>query len=250
MDPKKRKLNVLTSYFAKQNVNSAGSEKTGTDTRQHQEPSCSESGSESVLTPVHQNVEPPPSLAINADIKQDIITFTNNTIPEDNRHHLFTNCVQVPPKSFTFPESGSRNLRFQHSWLSRWTWLAYSESTDGAFCSVCIFYANSAEPNKNRANLNLVKQPFKKWKDAVETFNKHQQMDIHQFAALRQSTRAQVELNNVDSIEMQVNSAFQTQVRQNRAALLPIIERYYFAADKISHYEDTLKMGLFSTRPM
>lgn len=60
-------------------------------------------------------------------------------VNSSHRYNILKNTFN-PDTTFKFPGSGKRNLKFQINWLSRWKWLAYSVSCDGAFCKYCMLF--------------------------------------------------------------------------------------------------------------
>lgn len=270
---KKRKLNVLTSYFTpnvndRDNINVIKSSAlphthnstddiainkdkqiTDTDTENIKHINVQVDNSSSSAVNITHNTTCDIAIDINTQIESDNIkvdelsssavstTHTNtNTncdiafiagkpIDDEKRLQIF-NSVGAPVASFKFPVSGERNLKFQSTWLSRWNWLAYSQSTDGAFCSVCVIFGNKEQ--EYRAHIKLVKEPFRTWKNAVVAFDKHQSSEAHKLAALRQVGRAQVAAEKVESIGAQLDKALKEKVCENRAALKPIIETVIF----------------------
>ena len=53
------------------------------------------------------------------------------------RHELLTNAYS-PPSDYTFWLDSKGSRRFQHSWLQKYRWLAYSPLLRGPMCKVCV----------------------------------------------------------------------------------------------------------------
>jgi len=49
-------------------------------------------------------------------------------------------------------------LRFQYSWLSKFTWQAYSSKLDGEFCKFCVAFANYESGTNSQPLGALVKK--------------------------------------------------------------------------------------------
>ena len=49
----------------------------------------------------------------------------------------------VPPTSFNFPKHAEHGKQrsFQHSWLTKYPWLAYSRLLDSGFCLPCALFS-------------------------------------------------------------------------------------------------------------
>ena len=83
---------------------------------------------------------------------------------------------------FVFPatEINKKNLRFQLSWLKNYPWLTYSAVEDGAYCRVCILFAQKGVEKGKHERLNsLVQTCVKDWKRALERFKDHQTKRYH-----------------------------------------------------------------------
>lgn len=46
----------------------------------------------------------------------------------------------APTKHFVFPKN-SQHRRYSHDWEDKYSWLRYSASCDGAYCSTCFCFA-------------------------------------------------------------------------------------------------------------
>ncbi|KAE9542517.1 hypothetical protein AGLY_003378 [Aphis glycines] len=66
--------------------------------------------------------------------------------------------IWKPDSTLKFPQSGNRNLKFQLSWLTRWSWLR--------------------ERGKQKLG-KLILEHFSNWKKAIEEFNKHENTNYH-----------------------------------------------------------------------
>ena len=75
-----------------------------------------------------------------------------------------------PSESFKFPLTmfGKQKRSFQISWQSKYPGLVYSEQEDGAYCKFCVLFDCEAQKWGQ-----LVKEPFRNWRKAVEKFNEN-----------------------------------------------------------------------------
>ena len=73
-----------------------------------------------------------------------------------------------PPSGFSFPyvTVGAQNRSFQKQWLNEFTWVAYSNIYNGAFCKWCVVFApqtisRSAKPPGSlvRDHTAIIKRP-------------------------------------------------------------------------------------------
>jgi hypothetical protein len=133
----------------------------------------------------------------------------------------------IPNVSYNFPKSGKRNLKFQHSWLYEFKWLAYSDIEDGAYCKICIFFPS---PNicvgkgSHEATGRLVLDKYDHWKNAKEDFKKHEKTDYHKFNQLQEKNVLSIKEKKTISIDLQLNEAKKKEVLENRKKILPIIK--------------------------
>ena len=146
-------------------------------------------------------------------------------IPDAEKYLAFNNCWKPDP-NFVFPVSieAGKNRSFLHSWLQQFPWLAYSESVNGAFCKICIFFGNLSSC-KNAGKLNkLLKSPYTYWTGAKYKFTTHQNSQIHQNALLSYATFEKIMQQKAVPIDVCMNRASQKIIEDNRKKLIPIIE--------------------------
>ncbi|XP_028149443.2 uncharacterized protein LOC114342832 [Diabrotica virgifera virgifera] len=91
----------------------------------------------------------------------------------------------LPSHKFCVEIIGSKKRTFQVKWLQRFPWLAYSDKLKGAFCKLCVVFCPSAVGSGyHESPENLVKKAFRKWKDAIEVFQKHSRTKYHQHSSI------------------------------------------------------------------
>ena len=89
--------------------------------------------------------------------------------------------VWVPPETFRFPSSGNPSRQFQHGWLQRFKWLAYSAAEDGAFCKYCVlFHAQIYHERRCQRPGPLVEKKYNQWQSATGDFTVHEILKYHQ----------------------------------------------------------------------
>lgn len=132
--------------------------------------------------------------------------------------------IWKPDSTFKFPQSGNRNLKFQLSWLTRWSWLSYSKMLDGVFCKYCVLF-NQNEGGRGKQKLGkLILEHFSNWKKAIEEFNKHENTNYHKMSVLNADNLLSVYNKNKDSIDVQINKSLKMEIQQNRKKIQPIIK--------------------------
>ncbi|XP_025416778.1 zinc finger MYM-type protein 1-like [Sipha flava] len=123
-----------------------------------------------------------------------------------------TDDIWVPDDCYIFPSSGKRNLKFQRCWFKRWNWLAYSEKDDGAYCKYCVLFAGEDGGVGKQTFGNLVKKPFKNWKDAIEVFNNHTNCEYHKTCILKGTCAKQILEKKVEPIDIQIDSGIKHKI--------------------------------------
>lgn len=145
--------------------------------------------------------------------------------------HKALTSAENPTTAFSFPKSGSRNLRFQHAWLSRFRWLLYSKVQDGAYCKYCCLfmrYGNVGKGGHEKAG-RLVKTPFNNWKDAIECFCEHEKSQYHANCQ-EKATNFQTCQNRNTDVALQLQKFDDTKRAENRSKLISIIKTVIFCA--------------------
>jgi len=85
----------------------------------------------------------------------------------------------IPEQNYKYPTNNKRNLKFQHHWLYKWTWIAYSKIFDGALCKYCVIFNEHEGGSSSQKLGKFVLTPFSNWKNAIEEFNKHDNNKYH-----------------------------------------------------------------------
>lgn len=153
----------------------------------------------------------------------DIGRFINSYLDEDLKFNLLTS-PWVPESTFNFPASGKRNLRFQRQWLTRFPWLVYTQS-DGAFCKYCVLFSKeSVGKGCNQTLKSLVKEPFTKWKDALESFKNHESHSYHKDSTLTGNNFLKTKSDLTSDIRNMMDSGRKKQVEDNRKKLASIVD--------------------------
>ena len=107
-----------------------------------------------------------------------------------------------PPKKFAFPVTDKR--KFKSEWCSAFPWLHYSVEKDAAFCFTCM--------KRNTMIKNVRREPaytevgFRTWKNALQSFEKHQRSEYHKIASDQFSVDIGDALSKQHQEEKSVNS--------------------------------------------
>lgn len=146
------------------------------------------------------------------------IAFSVGTKITDEEKYILLNNRFVPPESFIFPISIHRNLKIQRSWLYQFTWLAYSQSTDGAFCQNCVLFGPQ-ECGVGRSKIapqSLVCRTFKNWKKTIDQFKYQQNLEYHKRAIVIGENFIQVKNKKITDIRLQLDKQKREEIELNR----------------------------------
>lgn len=161
--------------------------------------------------------------------ENDIGLYVNCAdIPDDVKDRAYSK-VWTPPSDYEFEPSVSKDgkrRKFQHHWLQRYKWLAFSDVQSGAFCKTCVLFHAKAEAGKgsHQPCKSLVTTPFTKWKHAIEAFESHSQTDYHKRATIDAQNFLDVMRGKVDSVHMQLNQQAKDIFQDSKAKLRAIVE--------------------------
>ena len=178
-------------------------------------------------TTTQHALAPTQSLSLFAN---DIGRFVNKSSSLDSNSKLrLLKSPWTPDVSYIFPVSEKRKLKFQLTWLARFSWLSYSPSEDAAFCRFCVLFSSETAGKGCHQRLgNLVTKPFRNWKDAIECFTAHQQAQFHRNCIVSAENFISVSEKRQDNIVHQLDAARKAQVQENRQKLRPIVETVIF----------------------
>lgn len=125
------------------------------------------------------------------------------------------------PNSYVFPKD-SNNRRYSKEWETKYSWLRYSQSTNGAYCAVCVCFATGL------SNTELITKPFNDWKNACGkkrgTLCNHDQSDGHEKAAERAQAFQNICSGKEKPVKVHLSQAYAQRVENNRQALLGILD--------------------------
>lgn len=160
--------------------------------------------------------------------QSDISSFRNkNKQLNDGDKIKILQGLSAPQKKFEFPSTtfGNKSRKFQYDWLENYKWLIYSKSEDGAYCKYCfIFSQKEVGHNSGQITGHLVSDPYRNWKKALESFQKHQTTQYHRAASIKADNFLAVMAGESQSIDSQVDSVRTRQIQENQEKLAPIIK--------------------------
>lgn len=154
----------------------------------------------------------------------DIGYYIGKKITDEEKYNFLKN-RWVPNEFYKFPLSGTRNLKFQRNWLLEFSWLLYSEKLDGAFCRFCfLFCPKEVGKGSHMPTKSLVVTPFCRWKDAKEQFRYHDNLEYHKTSCVMAQSFMDVYEKKTVDVSLQLNTAKQAAIKQNRKFLSSIVE--------------------------
>jgi hypothetical protein len=116
----------------------------------------------------------------------DLALLPSNSILSDDQKYKILITPTSPVKVYP---TNHQKQRFQPGWTQTFPWIRYSKSTDGIYCAPCVLFNTVVTTSSNN---ELVKVPFKDWKNAVGkkrgTLDRHSVTQLHQLCKNQAST--------------------------------------------------------------
>jgi len=155
--------------------------------------------------------------------------FVGIPLTDDDRRKVLFNCWS-PLSGFSFPyvTVGVQNRSFQRQCLNEFTWLAYSDIYNGAFCKWCVVFAPQTVSRSVKPPGSLVSGPHCNYKKAKEHYNNHQNCHYHKLCAAMFDTFVQTDADKCRDVLNALNSSRQKAVEENRNRLSHIIRTIEF----------------------
>ncbi|XP_025421453.1 uncharacterized protein LOC112691420 [Sipha flava] len=96
---------------------------------------------------------------------------------------------------------------------------------NGALCKFYVLFSNSdTGKGSHEKTKRFVSQPFKKWKNAIEKFNDHENCQYHKLSKERAEYFLSVNYRKQKSVIEVLNSEQARQASENRKKLYSIVE--------------------------
>jgi len=105
-------------------------------------------------------------------------------------------------------------------WFEKFDFICYSESLDGLFCLACLFFPDTGHRRPN----NLIKDPYRNWKDAVSDLKSHTATEYHMNSMAKLNAFKSTYMQPTNRIDVNIESANLERVRKNRDILQSIIQ--------------------------
>ena len=152
----------------------------------------------------------------------------------DNEMYVLLKKHFIPAATYKFPcrSINGQTRSFQHSWLSKYNGLVYSESDDGGYCKFCVLFGK-CECSVNELGV-LVVSPFTNFKKASEKLSEHfinqnlKGKRYHQCAATEAASFISVMECEALRIDNRINAERAQRVKENRLKIRSIVETVIF----------------------
>ena len=161
--------------------------------------------------------------------ENDIGNFVGVPLTDADRRKVLFSC-RSPPSCFSFPDVtvGAQNRRFQKQWLNEFTWLAYSNIYNEAFCKWCVVFAPQTVNRSAKPPGSLVSGPRCNYEKAKEHYSNHQNCHYHKLCAAKFDNFVQTDADKSRDMRNALNSSRQKAVEENRNRLSNIIRTIEF----------------------
>ena len=151
-----------------------------------------------------------------------LLDLDASALSDADKYDILCN-VWKPGPDYCFPKN-SLGRRFQHKWLDQFSWLAYSDLLDGAFCLNCVLFGGESGHNAGKL-LYLFKAPFSNWSKAMQKLQDHAiKSPVHMTATVMATEFRRFMENKTIPVDMQLNKLVCKQIAVNREKLKPIVE--------------------------
>ncbi|KAL4120394.1 hypothetical protein QTP88_013094 [Uroleucon formosanum] len=140
---------------------------------------------------------------------RDIGRYVDVRITDDKFKYDLLKNPWLPSSNYNFPIVSKRKLKFQISWLTRFSWLVYSKQLEGALCKVCVLFSNECTGKGSNQKVG-----------ALECFKLHSNAEYHKLSVIRTDDFLKIIDNKKPDISIAIDSAHKNIVLENRAKLV------------------------------
>lgn len=221
MSEKRKQSSILEFFSSKISKSDSSSDRLEVNAGIISEDSTSEGN------PSTSKLDNSPEYKSLLDDPNDIYFFKSKHIENDEKIKILDK-IWKPDSKYKFPvrmfQEGF-NRKFQYSWLEKYSWLAYSAIEDSAYCKYCfLFSAEKVGKTSSQSVGNFVRDGFKNWKRALESFERHASNQYHINSVLCANDLRDILSHKKISINLQLNHEHLRQKIENRKRLSSIIK--------------------------
>lgn len=145
----------------------------------------------------------------------------HDPINDTDKYHLIEEHF-IPGPTYKFPRA-SNGHSFQHSWVSKYQWLRYSEQDDGGYCLPCALFFTPTVSFRSDPGV-LGTKPLTNFQKAIEIMNKHDNKLFHRSSMIKMDNFLKVMTNEQPSIRRRLSEATAQQIATNHQKLHSIVE--------------------------
>ncbi len=142
-----------------------------------------------------------------------------NSLTERDKYSFYCNRF-TPDINYKFPRDGSRG--FLYRYLSKYSWLAYSQVENGGFCLPCVLFARTTDTRKGKGV--FVETAFTNFKKIYEMCDLHAAREYHKDAIVVCDAFIDRMSGKRESVSIQLREGARQSIQSKRKKLRSIIE--------------------------
>ena len=169
------------------------------------------------------------------DFKRVLHLMEERKLTDNEKFYLLGNHF-VPAGTYQFPlvDHGKQKRSFQHSWLSRYKGLVYSELEKGGYCKYCVLFGQAAY-SVHSFDVSLIRRPLTNFKKASDKLREHFEgigsgsaRKYHLHAVEKAETFKAVMEHKLTPVDQQLSKGRSLTIAKNRKMLKSIVETVIF----------------------
>lgn len=122
-------------------------------------------------------------------------------------------------RNIRFRYFGTKNRKFQATWLKDFHWMRYSMSSDSVFCAYCCLFASPDAKEKSSSSSTITD-----WKNLLSLAKHHENLSQHRGCLIGGEDFTRLKKGNGESVASMISSSHKKIAADNRYSLQKIIE--------------------------
>ena len=147
------------------------------------------------------------------------LTKRRTSLTEQEKYYFYSHRF-IPDVSYQFPLKDGRG--FLHRYLTRYSWLSYSQKENGGYCMPCVLFAKSIDIRKGRGV--FIETAFTNFKKMYEMCDFHAAREYHKDAIAVCDAFVVTMSGKQESVLVQLREGARETIQINRKKLRSIIE--------------------------
>ncbi|CAC5422445.1 unnamed protein product [Mytilus coruscus] len=180
-----------------------------------------------LLIPSHPRDSTSSEILLSPIDYSDPVQFNKRSLSDEDRLKLLKTKWIPSSNSYIYPKN-NQNRRYNKSWENHYSWLRYSPSQDGAYCSLCIAFQD--HPSENPRYNEFVTIPFNDWKNALGErrgrLALHSNSERHLKVLEKSGLLLSVSDQRRPSVVQSISKAYSDKFEKNRASLLSLLDAF------------------------